>query len=144
MKNCVHIAALVLVMVVSVVALDRNPSAEPFKIALTGVVYDQNGAVIVSARVAAYGSDRKTYEANTNDEGIYQLWLPPGYYKVEVGAPGFCPTIIKRFFVVDSTYRKMSQDFVLIVRDNKCEDETPNKRKQRRPDRKKNPIEIIE
>ncbi|MGH9905354.1 MAG: carboxypeptidase-like regulatory domain-containing protein [Pyrinomonadaceae bacterium] len=111
---------------------------------LTGIVYDQNGAVIVASRVVAYGSDGKEYETSTNSDGIYELQLPLGTYEVEASALHFCPTLVKGFAVVNSTYRKMSKDFVLVVRDSKCENERPKKRKQRGSERKKDPIGIIE
>jgi hypothetical protein len=83
--------------------------------ALTGVVYDTNGAVIMNVRVFAHGPDGKRYEARTNHEGTYDLLLPLGVYSVEGGGEGFCPTQVEGFRVVNSTFRKMALDFVLEV-----------------------------
>lgn len=141
-KSLLQIGGIVLLMVVNGFSLDRPE--QPQTMLLTGVVYDQNGAVIITSRVVAYGPDAKEYETSTNSEGIYELQLPLGTYEMEASAVHFCPTLVKGFAVVNSTYRKMSQDFVLVVRDSKCKDERPKKRKQVRPDRKQAPIEIVE
>lgn len=109
------------VLLLSVVALaqGRAPAqtGKPTTI-LTGAVYDVNGAVIVSGtRIVASGTVGGAYEATTNDEGIYKIELPLGVYKIKVSAPGFCPSQMERFRVVNSTYGKMSLDFVLEIPD---------------------------
>jgi len=81
---------------------------------LTGVVYDINGAVIVDrVSVVAYGAGGKSYEATTDEEGIYKFNLPLGLYNIKASAPHFCSSQVARFRVVDSTHGKMSLDFVL-------------------------------
>lgn len=73
MKNCVNILPLVMLLVTGLGAPEQNIPANQSTILLTGVVYDRSGAVIVTARVVAYGSDRKKHETTTNDGGIYEL-----------------------------------------------------------------------
>jgi hypothetical protein len=81
---------------------------------LTGVVYDVNGAVVVGGtKVLAKDAAGRSYEAATDDEGLYKLKLPLGVYSVRVSAPGFCVTRVERLRVVNSTHGKLSLDFVL-------------------------------
>jgi hypothetical protein len=93
----------------------KSAQVSEAKVPLTGAVYDVNGAVIVGAVVVASRSDGKSYEGKTDAEGGYRLSVPPGEFSVEVSAPGFCPSQIEGFRVVNSTLGKMSLDFVLEV-----------------------------
>jgi hypothetical protein len=121
-------------------AQDRRPT-----MTLTGVVYDTNGAVIVTdMKIVINGVSGAPYETATNDEGIYKIKLPLGVYRVRVSAVGFCAAQVERFKVVDSTYGKMSLDFVLEVPkpEQVCGQENP----PRKPEKEKGgkpKIEII-
>ena len=113
MKSCMHILVIVLLLVVGVGAQNQPDQTTT---TLTGAVYDHNGAVVVNGtRVSAQSRDGKKYEAATNDEGIYKLQLPLAVYRVEAAAPGFCPTAVESFRVVNATHGRMSLDFVLEV-----------------------------
>jgi hypothetical protein len=59
--------------------------------AITGVVTDPTGAVLVGANVTAKDADRgTTWKAQTNGDGVYNLpRLPIGVYDVRVEAQGF-------------------------------------------------------
>jgi hypothetical protein len=107
---------------------------------LTGAVYDINGAVIVNGTsIVANSTVRRAYEAKTNEEGIYKISLPLGIYRIKVSAPGFCPSQMERFRIVNSTYGKMSLDFVLEVADSPeaCKHEiTINHKFKRKTDKK--------
>lgn len=112
---------------------------------LTGVVYDTNGAVIVTGtKIVASGDVGAPYETATNDEGVYKIKLPLGVYRIRVSAVGFCAAVVERFRVVNSTYGKMSLDFVLEVPEPEqvCGQESP----PRRPEKEKGgkpKIEVI-
>lgn len=58
---------------------------------IEGVVTDQNGAVVLGAKVAARNVNTGfTREITTDDNGIYRLTtLPPGTYQITASAPGF-------------------------------------------------------
>lgn len=58
---------------------------------ISGVVTDQNGAVVTNASVKITNTATNLVrEATTNSEGTYSFQLlPPGQYKVEVSASGF-------------------------------------------------------
>jgi Carboxypeptidase regulatory-like domain len=146
MKAFLFITMLVLLLGLGVFAQAQSPvqNSEPTMI-LTGAVYDINGAVIVNGtKIAAYSSGGKRYETTTNEEGIYKIQLPLATYKIEASAPGFCSERMAHFRVVNSTYGKMSLDFVLEVADNQpdCKQEVSiGKQSQRKIKRK---LEIIE
>ncbi|MCA1593647.1 MAG: carboxypeptidase-like regulatory domain-containing protein [Acidobacteria bacterium] len=114
---------------------------------LTGAVYDINGAVIVNGmRIVASDTVGGAYEATTNDEGIYKIELPLGIYRIKVSAPGFCPSRVERFIVVNSTYGKMSLDFVLEVQGEQegCKHGITIKDKPHRKGKKQKPGLILE
>jgi hypothetical protein len=121
MKQLLFASMMLLLLSFSAIAQERNsvPAGEPTVI-LTGVVYDINGAVVVSCtRVVAYNSAGKMYGSATDDQGNYKLELPSALYTVEVDAPGFCPAQTERFRVVKTSLGKMSLDFVLEVAESK-------------------------
>src|SRR4029077_17749282 len=57
----------------------------------TGSIVDPSGAAVVGATLTAKDKDRgTTYEAKTNDVGVFSLLrLPVGTYDLQVEAPGF-------------------------------------------------------
>ena len=112
MKRLLSIPGIVLLLVSSVVGQSQQTQTT---MTLTGAVYDWNGSVIVVTKVSARDRDRKSFEAATNDEGIYKLQLPLGLYDLEATAHGFCPGSVKGFRVVNATHGRMSLDFVLEV-----------------------------
>jgi hypothetical protein len=80
---------------------DTGPQAKLVKPpSLTGTVYDPNHAVIAFGEVVAQSVEGKNYWAKTNDEGIYKFYLPPGNYRVEANAPGFCPKRVDEFKIL--------------------------------------------
>ena len=82
---------------------------------LIGTVFDTEGSAIKDAKIVATDPKGNKFEETTNDNGIYSLLLPLGYYKIEASAKSFCPTIFTKYKIVDSTYGKMNLDFVLEV-----------------------------
>lgn len=139
--------AVLLCLVVSVVAYgqSRSDSTTEDKITLMGVVYDINGSVIVNGtKVVALAKDGKEYVTATNDEGIYNVDLPPAIYRIEVSAPWFCPKLVEHFRIVKSTHGKMSLDFVLEIADStgrNCEHKLIQQTKPKRSTKRK--LEIV-
>lgn len=82
---------------------------------LIGTIFDTEGSAIKNAKIVATDPKGNKFEASTNDNGIYSLILPLGYYKIEASAKSFCPTVFAKYKIVDSTYGKMNLDFVLEV-----------------------------
>ncbi len=82
---------------------------------ITGVVKDQNGAVISGAKVTA--TNARTGEARTtatNDQGFYTVApLPPSEYSVRIESPQFAKFEATR--VVVNVGREIQQDAVLRV-----------------------------
>lgn len=117
MKKILFTALVILLLGLNGFAQNRSSTQSgEQRMILTGVVYDINGAVIVSGTtVIAYNGNGKKYGSVTNDEGIYKIDLPLAAYKIEVAAPGFCPKQVEDFIIVNSTHGKMSLDFVLEV-----------------------------
>ena len=74
--------------------------AKLLKPILTGTVYDTNHAVIVSGEVVAQSPEGKEYWATTNEQGAYRFQLPPGTYRIEANAPGFCPKRVDVFRIL--------------------------------------------
>src|SRR6476661_8711949 len=79
----------------------RVAQAQAISGEITGDVTDANGAVIVSAKVAAKNvATGVTSEALTNQTGVYRLSnLPPGMYDLSIAAKGFTPKVLKGFRV---------------------------------------------
>jgi hypothetical protein len=100
-----HAAALTVSLLgfVAYVACIGTPVAQAQAISgeITGDVTDANGAVIVSAKVAAKNvATGVTSEALTNQTGVYRLSnLPPGMYDLSIAAKGFTPKVLKGFRV---------------------------------------------
>jgi hypothetical protein len=80
-----------------------SSQAKLLKAILTGTVYDPNHAVIAFGEVVAQSVEGKNYWAKTNDEGIYKFYLPPGNYRVEANAPGFCPKRLDEFKILSAS-----------------------------------------
>ncbi len=56
---------------------------------LTGRVFDRNGAVVVGSEVSLIGDRGTRFGTLTNDEGIYLVDLPAGFYSLQIRAHGF-------------------------------------------------------
>lgn len=56
---------------------------------LSGKVFDRNGAVVVGSEVSLVGDKGSSFGAVTNDEGIYRVDLPAGFYHLRIRANGF-------------------------------------------------------
>ena len=56
---------------------------------LSGKVFDRNGAVVVGSEVSLAGDNGTRFGAVTNDEGIYRVELPAGFYNLQIRANGF-------------------------------------------------------
>ncbi len=117
MKRFVLFLSSALVLTCTVFAQSSSSSQNiDKKVILTGTVYDINGAVIISSQVVARSSSGKEYQATTNTEGIYKIELPLDVYKIEVNAPGFCPTRVEMFTVrksplVDGKFSLLQKDY---------------------------------
>jgi hypothetical protein len=85
------------------------------KMRLSTAIFDENGAIVVTARLTAARSDGKIFDALVNADGKYELDLPFGIYSIEAAAPGFRRKVFSDYRIVDATLKKMSLDFVLEV-----------------------------
>ena len=93
------------------VCLSQSLSGQGIK--LTGKVTDSQGAIIVGANVTAISIGGKRSNAKTVYDGIYELELIEGKYRLEFDAVGFKPATVHDF-IVESLSRTTSQDLVLI------------------------------
>lgn len=82
--------------------------------ALTGTIYDPNGAVIPRASIKALDEKGISSIVSSNDQGKFEIRLAPGLYALEVSCPGFITIKYREFLMVNSTYTRMMQDFVLF------------------------------
>ena len=140
-KAALVVSMLLLLLCPSASAQQRDaaPGGEQ-KMTLTGVLYDINGAVIITgASVVAESAGGQKYESATDEDGFYRFELPLAVYKIRASAPGFCPREYADFKVVASTHGKMALDFVLEVADKQSSCwpgsyvETAPKRKRKKP-----------
>lgn len=92
----------------------QNKNENTKNITLAGTIYDANGAVVVGTKVKATNKKGESFEATTNDSGIYLLNLLPDYYTIEFEQIGFKKSVIKNFKVVNSN-GKINFDLVLEV-----------------------------
>lgn len=83
--------------------------------AITGIVTDPSGAVVPGAKVTVKNlRTEATYEAETNDGGIYIVRnVPAGRYQLIATSPGFRNTVIVDVFVRSSNVTKV--DIMLQV-----------------------------
>ena len=109
-----------------------------------GTVYDTNGNVIPFSHFLARSLAGKEYRATTNDEGVYKIELPTDVYRIEVGAPGFCPSIARMFRVRKSLF-ETPLDAVLEVAegDRPCKQKTMIEKEPKKPERKIRKPEIF-
>src|SRR5262245_1122206 len=87
MKHLCAIAmSFVAVAVSTVVVLAQSDNSS-----ISGVAKDPSGAVVSGAKVKVRNEDtRFERQATTNESGFYTVTnIPPGYYTIEVEAPGF-------------------------------------------------------
>ncbi len=83
--------------------------------AITGTLFDPNGAVIPGADVTAINQNsEEVFSVVSNDEGVFLLSnLPSGKYKVSANSPGFQLTTVENVVVSSMTLIKL--DFNLYV-----------------------------
>jgi hypothetical protein len=81
------------------VALLASAHAQTITASITGTVSDPTGAVMPNARVVATNTATNlTYEATTNQSGVYNLvFLPVGNYTVSAENPGFKRIVVGPF-----------------------------------------------
>jgi hypothetical protein len=83
---------------------------------VTGVVYDDNGAVIPGVIVKFRGGNNSERSTKTNEAGEYEITLKAGNYSVETESPpGFQTLKMEKFRVAPSYKGKLSLDLVLEV-----------------------------
>ncbi len=90
------------------------------KSTLTGLVYDDNGAVIANAVIKVRGVDKIENTFKTNDDGVYEIKLNPGNYSIQVESPGFQTFRIDKFRVVSSYKGKQNLDIAMEVAGSSC------------------------
>lgn len=98
-------------------------SAQTVTGAITGVVTDASGAVVVGAHVTALniGTGVKT-EAETNNSGSYAIrFLPIGPYTVSVAAPGFSTQTVPQFSLEINQTAKINASLTVGASDTKVE-----------------------
>lgn len=104
---------LVMVTILTIVGHGWSIGAIHQKTArVAGTVFDPSGAVVVNAKVSVRGSSFEK-ETATNEEGQYQLELPPGMYSIEVRRMGFC--LARRASFKSRPQIKVKFDFTLLV-----------------------------
>lgn len=94
--------------------------AKAQKVVLSGTLADETGAVISNTKVIATNSERKTYQAVTNADGIFHLEIPSGVYSIDFEATGFKVYKIEKYKVAPIAKGRMNLDIVLEVRN--CND----------------------
>ena len=82
---------------------------------LTGLVYDDHGAVITNAILRVRGADKTERVARTNEDGVFEIKLKPGNYSIQVESPGFQTAIVEKFRVIPSYKGKQNLDIALEV-----------------------------
>ncbi|MBK8464968.1 MAG: carboxypeptidase regulatory-like domain-containing protein [Chloracidobacterium sp.] len=82
---------------------------------LSGVVIDDFGAVIPTAKIIAETLEKKRFEVSTDQEGVYTIDLEAGIYTISVIYPPFLPLVIKDYQIA-SYVKKMTLDLSLICR----------------------------
>ncbi|MFT3745189.1 MAG: carboxypeptidase-like regulatory domain-containing protein [Pyrinomonadaceae bacterium] len=101
----------------SVVAQDQKLSR------LTGTIYDQNGAVIVGAKINAKAG-RTVVHAVTDNAGFYMLTLPFNHYQpksksarydITVESQGFRKSLTKNYVFIPSYTGRMVLDIAMQV-----------------------------
>jgi uncharacterized membrane protein len=70
-------------------ALAQEPAVK-----VSGIVVDWNYARVITTRIV-FKSEGETTEVTVNEEGSYEVELPPGRYVVEATAPGFLKRRVK-------------------------------------------------
>lgn len=136
LRSIVILAALFLFFGATVNAQNTQKEQKIEKLTtVSGVVFDWNGAVIVNAEVIMTDENGKSVQTITDSEGRYKLSLSPSVYRIEATANGFCAYKQEKYRVIDSTFGKMSFDFVLDVALNveeylKCNKKQKNKSKK--------------
>ena len=84
--------------------------------AITGIVTDQNGAVVPGVKVYVTNVDTKAvFAAGASATGNYTIWVPPGNYELNVAKQGFKKVIRKGLEV--STATSVRADVKLIRAD---------------------------
>lgn len=102
-----------------------NAQTSP-KAILSGNIYDENGSLIVNAKITAINEKGENFETLTNKVGMYVLNLPFNFYRssndfkiakfdIAVTKEGFEKTFIKNFKFVPSSEGKMNLDIALDV-----------------------------
>ena len=83
---------------------------------LTGVVYDDNGAIIPGVIIKFRGGKNTERTTKTSESGEYEITLKAGNYSVETESPpGFQTLKMEKFRVAPSYKGKMSLDLVLEI-----------------------------
>jgi hypothetical protein len=86
-------------------------------IKLTGILYDENGAVIPSIKVIATNKRNELFETESLEDGTYKLKLFPDNYKIEFGGNVFIKFVIEDFKLVNSYKGIIRRDIILKPRD---------------------------
>lgn len=79
-------------------------TAQEFRGQISGIVTDPSGAPVAGAKVTVLSPERRTtYEAQTNESGLYLTrFLPPGEYELTVEHDGFKKAIRQKLTVATS------------------------------------------
>ena len=109
----------VLVLIVGL-TIFINAQTSKEKTVLTGIIYDDLGAVITNAKITFRGTDNKEKVITPNDDGVFEINLSSGNYIIQVESPGFQVFKLEKYRVAPSYKGKMNLDIVLEVRP--CDD----------------------
>lgn len=105
----------ILVLLFSLTTLANAQTSKETTV-LTGLVYDDMGAVITNVKVSAKDESGKVYLATTNNEGIYWIELSEGIYDLEFDVMYFKKIKLKKYRVVKAYQNKMYLDVALKPR----------------------------
>lgn len=92
-----NLKRLVTVLSLCLTTLIPSVSGQTEQASITGIVTDQTGAAVASAKVTATNTNTQVNAATqTSGDGNYRIpYLPPGPYMVSAESPGFNLTVVK-------------------------------------------------
>ena len=116
----VNMKTLQILILIICLAVFANGQTSKETTVLTGLVYDDMGAVITNAKIIFRGTDNTERIIFNNDEGVFEINLRAGNYSIQVESAGFQTFKIEKYRIAPSYKGKMNFDIVLEVRP--CDD----------------------
>src|ERR1051325_10659731 len=85
-RGCMKLLGLLILLIAD--SLFTSAMAQEPVVAVRGVVVDWQYARVPPTTLV-FASEGQTKEVKVDDQGAYEVQLPPGLYKVKATAPGF-------------------------------------------------------